>query len=139
MLRIEGARFHHPLAYGSVGPHLPGESVPNDVLFPIRIVDFEAQLHVAGGSATPSVGDIREIAGRRLRITHANDLDHHMFKQPPAGSTESRAVYIHGEPVSSEERAAEAKARGRLEEYASFMDRYSRELQQDRRRRGWLP
>lgn len=69
-LEPKGLYFHHS-NYGSLGGTHPGNHVPENVLYPIRITDFEGHLHVPNERSCPSVGEEMEIDGREVRITFA--------------------------------------------------------------------
>ena len=118
-LERRGLCFHHT-KYGSLGGTHPGEYVPKDQLFPIRMTDFEGHLHILYKGGCPSVGDEMEIGGKNVRITFAEISE--SLQQPTKGGPEHPlGVRFQAEPLTETGKIEEADKRGRLKEYAEYL------------------
>ncbi len=120
-LERKGLYFHHS-CYGSLGGTQPGDHVPENELFPIRIVDFEGHLHVLNEGGCPRPGDEMEIDGTMVRITFAEI--NRGFQQPTIrGPEHPLGVRFQAELLTHEDKIEEADKRGRLKEYTRLLAR----------------
>lgn len=115
----KGMYFHHT-NYGSLGGFHPGDHVPENVLFPIRITDFEGHLHVPNERGCPSVGEEMEIDGKEVRITFA-EIAKSLLQPAERGPEHPLGVRFQAEPLTGEDKIEEADKRGRLKEYSKLL------------------